>query len=101
MGTGGYISPQANFDFPNSNVIPLGHVRGEAIATSFMYPEVYSADLKEQAVQNALKQKGGDILIDIVFTWKIKAIPILPIYTTTLIAEGTACKMEIGKQELK
>jgi len=100
IGTGAYISPQTHFDFPNSNVIPIGYARGEASATGF-YPSIADANLKLDAIQNALKQKGGDLLIDATFYYDVKSMIILPLYITTLTVEGTACKMEIGKKELK
>lgn len=100
IATGAYMSPQSHFDFPNSNVIPIGHVSGEAAATGF-YPMFMDADLKQEVIRNALQQKGGDILIDATYYYDIKSILILPFYTTTLKVEGTACKMELGKQELK
>jgi len=100
VGTGAYISPQSHFDFPNSNVIPIGNVRGEATTSGF-FPAIMDADLKQQAIQEALKQKGGDLLIDATFYYNVKSMCIIPIYTTTISVEGTACKMLIGKKELK
>jgi len=100
IGTGAYISPQSHFDFPNSNVIPIGSVRGEATTSGF-YPAIMDANLKQEAIQNALKQKGGDLLIDATYYYSVKSMCILPLYITTITVEGTACKMEIGKQELK
>lgn len=99
VGSGALLQPQSHFDFPNSNVIPLGKVHGEATAVSF-FPSPMDADLQEQAVQSALKQKGGDILIDYTYSYKIVSLMIIPIYTTTIRVDGTACKMEIGEQEL-
>ena len=59
------------------------------------------ADLQAQVVQDALKESGGDILIDSTYYFKITYIPFfLPIYTTTLMVDGTACKMEIENRYL-
>ena len=103
VGTGAYQRPQSHFDFPNSNVIPLGQAHGEATTTAIGRLSIMDADLQEQAIQNALKQKGGDLLIDVTYTYKITSFPLLfiPIYSTTINVDGTACKMEIGKQILK
>ena len=100
IGTGALLEPQSHFDFPNSNVIPLGKVHGKASTVSFI-PSPMDADLQEEAVQNALAQKGGDILIDYTYSYKITSWVLLPIYTTTIEVDGTACKMEIGEQELE
>lgn len=102
VGSGAYQRPQSHFDFPNSNVIPLGQAHAEASVTSILMPRIMDADLQEQVVQNALKESGGDILIDATYYFKVIQIPfILPIYTTTLKVDGTSCKMEIGKKVLK
>ena len=101
IGTGALLEPQSHFDFPNSNIIPLGKVHGEASTTSIFIPNPMDADLQEEAIQNALRQKGGDILIDYTYSYKITSWVLLPIYTTTIEVDGTACKMEIGEQELE
>lgn|SRR3990167_3201858 len=101
VGSGAYQRPQSHFDFPNSNVIPLGQAHGEATTSAFGRLSIMDADLQEQAILNALKEKGGDLLINVTYTYKLTAFPIIPIYTTTITADGTACKMEIGKQILK
>lgn len=102
IGTGAVLKPQSHFDFPNSNVIPLGKAHGKATSAPSLYPIVMDADLHEEAVQNALRQKGGDILIDYTYSYKITMFPLmfLSVYTTTVTVDGTACKMEIGEQEL-
>lgn len=92
---------QSHFDYPNSNVTPLGHVKGTA-QTSGLMPVMQDADMEEKAIAQALAQKGGDILVDYDMTTDVKMIPLLIInmYVTTLTVEGTAVKMEIGKQTL-
>ncbi|MFA6316733.1 MAG: hypothetical protein WC943_04885 [Elusimicrobiota bacterium] len=92
---------QSHFDYPNSNVTPLGHVKGTATASGLM-PTLQDADMEEKAIAAALAQKGGDILVDYHMTTDVKMIPLLVInlYVTTLTVEGTAVKMEIGKQVL-
>lgn len=101
IGSGAMLKPQSHFAFPNSNVIPLGKAHGEASSSSFGTPEIMNADLQEQAIQNALREKGGDLLIDYTFFYTITTIPLLPVYTTTIKVDGTACKMEIGQKILK
>jgi hypothetical protein len=104
-GTAAFLKPQSHFDFPNSNVIPLGKVQGEASKTDFIIANPFDADVQEEAIQNALKQKGGDLLIDYVTYYKVTFIPFIPIvnwfYFTTIKVDGTACKMEIGEKTLK
>ncbi len=93
------FAPQSHFEYPNSNIIPLGKAIGEATTTSIsFYPLFKTAELEEEAVNNALKQKGGDILINyMVFE---KRTDIVFIHTLTLHVEGTAAKMEIGTKKL-
>lgn len=102
VGSGVALKPQSHFSYPNSNVTPLGRVTGEA-STSGLLPVTYDADLEEEAIQIALKEKGGDILIDYVATTTITAFPLLiiTVYTTTVRVDGTAAKMTIGQQQLR
>ena len=100
VGSSAWLYPQSHFDYPNSNVIPLGAARGEASTTTIFIPVQMDGDLKQEAIQNALQAKGGDILVDFVQTTKVVQVPFLPIYTATITVEGTAAKMEIGKQIL-
>ena len=94
----GFI-PQSHFDYPNSNVIPIGRAVGEAsISKIFDFP-FPTADLEEEAIKNALKQKGGDILVNYVKFYDRTSI-LGFIHTLTIRVEGTAAKMEIGKQKL-
>lgn len=94
----GFI-PQSHFDYPNSNVIPIGRVVGEASVTKIFMPPFPTAELEEEAVQNALKQKGGDVLINYAKFQDMTTI-LGFISTLTIRVEGTAAKMEIGKQKL-
>jgi len=94
------LSPQSHFDFPNSNVIPLGRVVGESSRTAIFAIPDEDSDLIEEAVMNALKQKAGANILINYMTFKQRT-EILFISTLTLRVEGTACKMEIGTQKLK
>lgn len=95
------FDPQSHFDYPNSNVIPIGKTVGEASITGVFVPPFRTAELEEEAINNALKQKGGDILINYMVFEKRTIIPLLPIYPLTVRVEGTAAKMEIGTQILR
>lgn len=97
------LSPQSHFDFPNSNVTAIGPAKGEATNFRVFVPSNVDANLEETAYQRALQQTGGDMLIDMYKTSATRMINLmyLQIYWTTLTVEGTAAKMEIGKQKLK
>jgi len=97
---GAWLHPQSHFDYPNSNIVPLGHAVGEANKDSIFVPVVYDADLWQDAVNNAIQQKKGDILIDYILAIEVTTFPLLPIYFTTYKVDGTVVKMEIGKQIL-
>ncbi|MCK4468036.1 MAG: hypothetical protein KAU60_06760 [Desulfobacterales bacterium] len=97
---GDYI-PNSHFAFPNSNVEPLGHVSAEVSRTGFFNAALVDKELIKEVMDQALKQKGGDILINYKMDTTVSSWVILPIYTTTLHVEGTACKMTVGRQELQ
>lgn len=91
--------PQSHFEYPNSNVIPLGKVVGEASRTALFMPPNDDSGLQKEAILNALKQKpDADILIN--FMVFDKRTDFLFIHTLTRRVEGTAAKMEIGTQKL-
>lgn len=94
---------QSHFDYPNSNVKPLGGVKvtGEASKTTFFLPPTITSDLEEKAYQDALsKTSGADLLLNIDYTWKITLIPYLNINIGKLTIEGEPASMEVGKQEI-
>lgn len=94
------FNPQSHFDFPNSNVTPLGKVAGEASRTAIFGVPDNDSDLKEEAILEALKQKADANILINYMTFE-KRTDILFISTLTLRVEGTACKMLIGTQKLK
>lgn len=100
-GSGFSLRPQSHFDYPNSNVVPLGRVQAEVSKTSLFFPQVLDADLQEEVIHKALKQKGGDILLDYVLKTEITMVPLvfLNFFTTTYKVDGTAARMKIGKRE--
>lgn len=100
VATGVWPIPQSHFAYPNSNVIPLGQGQGKADTISLGMPDIMDPDLMEQAVQDAIKQKGGDLLLDYDLSMEIKQyIPF--VYSISWKAEGTVARMEIGKQKLQ
>jgi len=92
------LSPQSHFDYPNSNIYPLGHVKGEVSKTSFSMPDM-SSDLEYEAISKALEQKpGSDILLNSFGFMDITSIG--PFVTVTYRVEGTAAKMVTGSKAL-
>lgn len=97
-----YPVAQSHFQYPNSNVTPMGHTSGSATTVGFM-PAIQDADMEEKAINMALAKTGGDLLIDYHLTTDVKLIPLMfiQLYATTVTVEGTSAKMEIGKQLLR
>lgn len=97
---------QSNFAYPNSNVIPLKHAEGESSRTyvaPFQTPDFGAGEQTQEAINLALQQSGGDILVDGSYTMKATMVwlYIVEIYTVDVTVEGTASKMELGKRTLK
>lgn len=92
--------PQSHFDFPNSNVVPLGHVAGSASTTKFLtgFPMI-TGDMQEEAVSDALAHiPGADNLINYTSTQKYTNLWLIQVLTYKV--EGTAVKSELGYQKL-
>lgn len=98
----GQLDPQSHYDYPNSNVYPLGHATGQASETSFFMPPTVTSALQYEAISKALEQQAGaDLLVNSFHFVDITSLPILPIYTLTYRVEGTAAKMpEVGTKPL-
>jgi hypothetical protein len=97
------LGPQTHFDFPNSNVIPLGPVKAkvDGPGSVFAFPG-FSSDYEAQLYNAAISQvAGANMITDYIRTYKVYTLLLLPVYWTTLEIEGTAAKMEVGKQILK
>ena len=97
---------QSNFDYPNSNVIPLKHVVGTSTRSYFSpfeIPRFSDATAIEEAINNALRGSGGDIMIDGSYAMESKLVPLLffESVTVTYTVDGTAGKMEIGKRNIR
>jgi len=98
----GMFQPNSNFAYPNSNVEPLGRVTGSASKWGIFSASIIDKDMLDTAYSNALKQKGGDLLINYKITSETTLYPIfIPFFKTELKVDGTAAKMTVGKQELK
>jgi hypothetical protein len=91
------FDPQSHYAYPNSNVTPISHVKGQASKTTFFSPPMLSASLQHDAIYNALQQApGADLLVNSFHFQDMTSLLILPIYTITYRVEGTAAKMEVG-----
>ncbi|TAJ27425.1 MAG: hypothetical protein EPO64_05595 [Nitrospirae bacterium] len=99
---------QSRVLYPTTTIIPIGEARGEASDYFFTYGGVVDLmhpDIAEVAVQDAIKSKGGDLLIDYTLSLKATRIPFglfivgLDGWWITWTAEGTAAKMEYAKPE--
>ena len=99
MKMGGVI-PNSKFAYPNSNVETLGAVSGESSRWRFLVARSVDQEMIDEAMTNALKAKGGDLLVNGKMTSEV-FFPVLPIFKTTLTVSGTAAKMTVGRQELK
>ena len=102
--TGQFVSyqPQSGFNYPNSNVTPLGPVKVSVPGPSYVFgqPDWLSSDSEETVYKAALAQyQGANLITDYVRIYKKHTF--WPFTWTKLELEGTACKMEVGKQTLK
>lgn len=97
----GFYFNNSKFVYPNSNIEPLGHVSVSESWDGLFFPPRLGAEEINSVVNAALRQKGGDLLINYKMTVSVTTFPIIPIYITELIVEGTAAKMTIGRQEIK
>lgn len=97
------LHPKSHYDYPNSNIKPLGEVVGKADRqVSFLFPPINGAngEMERQAIDDALKTKSGaDILINYIAETKMTIFPYIFILDYTV--HGTAASMSIDKQKLK
>ena len=95
------LAPQSHFDYPNSNIYPLGHVQGNASKTSFFVLPDMPSSLEYEAITKAIEQSpGADMLVNSMHFMDVTQILILPIYTVNYRVEGTAARMKAGTQVL-
>jgi hypothetical protein len=105
VGTYVKASPQAHFVYPNSNVTPLGPVKVTMAGPGgFMTLPMPTSQMESELVGKAIAQvNGANLLTDYVYQMKVTVIPLwfINIYTSRLDLEGSAAKMEVGRQELR
>ena len=96
------LHPQSHYDYPNSNIKPLGEAVGKASVTSFLVPIMSaSGEQERQAVADALKTKpGADLLVNYISETKTTSIMNL-ITIVDYTVHGTAASMLIDKQTLR
>ena len=89
------------FAFPNSDLTPIGPVKNETTQFSVLFFPTMDKAAFDELTQGALKQDGGDTLVDYVLTTTV-IYPILPIYYTKYDVEGTSVRVvEIGRQQFR
>ena len=96
------VAPQSHFTFPNSNVVPIGEAHGSNSKLCGLLFVVWGApdgDDQQRALNQALSQSGGDLLINVRTDAKTFMVPYLFATCSTHVS-GTAVKMEIGEQDL-
>jgi hypothetical protein len=95
------LNPQSHFEYPNSNVRPLGNVSGEASLTTFFTPPLPSGAVQKEAIENALSKKpGADLMVNYISSVEITSWPFPPVFKLTYHVDGTAAEMQIGVQKL-
>ena len=97
------IGPQTHFNYPNSNVRALGPVKIEMDGPgAFGMPALRTGEMDQKLYNEALAQvEGANLIIDYVKTTSLYHAPIIPIWWSTMTLEGTAARMELGRQSLR
>lgn len=98
--TSGGFSEQTHFDFPNSNVKPLGQVKASIEKSSWIVPPEVTLNDVRNIIDQALKLKAG---ADMIINYRLNTTntSYLYYYTMLITLEGTAVSMEVGEQELQ
>lgn len=97
------LGPNSHFAYPNSNVKDLGPVSAKIPGTAswLVFPSHMTAEIDQKIYDAAMQQvDGANTIIDYVRTTTIRVIPLLNIFWTSERIEGTAARMEIGRQHL-
>jgi len=94
-------SLSSKFAFPNSDLAPLGPVSAETSRWTFLAAPSMDKPEFDELSQDALKQKGGDTLVDYVIETS-SFYPMIPlVWYTTFDISGTAVRVtQLGRQEL-
>jgi hypothetical protein len=105
------VNPNSHYVYPNSNVKPLGQIKSETDEWGVNLLGIQlkgspfchvSAEMQEQALNDAIRKGNGDLLINYVEYQRMLLIPLPYVMVTksTYGVEGTAAKMDVGMQEL-
>ena len=95
----GQFMPRSQFVYPNSNVTAIGPVQHEKTKTMvFVRPSWSLAENRKVYQEAVAKVPGANVLID--YKEDTTLTDILFIHTITYSLEGTAAKMEVGKQDI-
>ena len=98
------IGPQSYFNYPNSNVTPLGPVKARVPGPGGLMLQTATGELDAKVYREALaKVPEANLLIDYVKTTHMYMAPLwlVNVYWSEIEIEGTAAKMEVGKQVLR
>lgn len=94
------LHPKSHYDYPNSNIKPLGEAVGKTSQVTLFVPPQQYGEIERQAVEAALRTKpGADLLINYVSETKLTILPI--IYIMNYTVHGTAASMSVGSQKIK
>ena len=104
--TGQYarIGSQSHFDYPNSNVTPLGTVKVTMIGSTIFSPfggppDTVTSESDLKVYNAALAQvPGASLIAD--YGVLYKTYEFWPVQWSKLELEGTACKMVVGKKDI-
>lgn len=94
---------QTHFDYPNSNITPLGPVQAKFSTPVTVFGDIRTSATDELYYNTAIeKVNGANMLLDYVVSTKYKWVwCILTFNWTKVEIEGTAARMEVGQQKLK
>ena len=96
----GGIVPTSQFVYPNSNVTPLGPTQSSKTKFCILIPPGWSIKDTRQVYNGALsKVPGANVLIDYKEDTTVSTYFFL-FHTITYNLDGTAAKMEVGKQDI-
>lgn len=99
--TMGKFDTNTHFAYPNSNITPLGQVKVATNKSSILIPPFIAYDDVKELINKGLAQKPG---ADLIINYKVDTTVTSYLglfYTLEVTLEGTAVKMEVGKQELE
>jgi len=97
------LGPQSHFAYPNSNVTPLGPAKAKVSGGSGLQMPMPTSRSDVAVYNKAISQvNGANLVVDYIKTFKVYVFPLLPFfYWSAAEIEGTAAKMEVGKQQLR